>query len=188
MGIEKLGLPSLLIPDLFLAEKISQSPVQNVTDLSRTPSPPTGSTPPPGLVHPSSTGTVRPTIISQNFKENYFAPVRRGSDPGTFNRGVIEGAASYKSAVQGKLLVGVGDGQAKSMVSSTIRAWTPCTAQTDDSDVASVGTNGHGSPPRRINPKIVELIEALSFAMEMRLTIYPSGCVSVHCSPFGNVS
>jgi len=148
LGIEKLGLHSLVIPDLFLAEKISQSPVQRTRDLSGTPSPPT-SPPPPGLVHPSSAGVVRPTIIPQNLKENYFAPVRRGSDPGTFNRIVIEGVTSYRSAVQGKALVG-GGGYAKSTVGS---GRTP-TPGADNPDAAMTGANGHGSPPRRINPKI----------------------------------
>lgn len=160
------------IPNLFLAEKISQSPVQYATDLSRTPSPPT-SLAPPGLVHPSSIGIVRPTIIPQNLRENYLAPSRRGSDPGiTFSRTVIEGATSYKSAVQGKVLVGGGDGYAKSILGFT-RAPTPGALQTENSDAATMGTNGHGSPPRRINPKIVESIESSSFAMEMKLTIYP---------------
>lgn len=186
MGIEKLGLPSLVIPDLFLAEKISHSPVQHMTDLlSGTPTPPT-STPPPGLVHPSCARIVRTAIIPQSLKENYFAPARRGSDPGTFNRSVIEGATSYKSAVQGKALVG-GDGHAKSILGPT-RASTLGASQMDNSDTAIIGANGHGCPPRRINPKIVELIESLSFAMEMKLTIDLSGCASVHCSPFGSVS
>jgi hypothetical protein len=184
VGIEKLGLPSLAIPDLFLAEKISQTPVQQTTDLSGTPTPPT-SPPPPGLTHPSLTRIVRPTIV---LKENYLAPARRGSDPCTFNRAVIEGVTSYKSVVQGRALFSSGEGYAKSAASTANRASTVCTSQTDNSDGASTGTNGHGSPPRRINPKIVELIEPLSFAMEMKLTIYPSGCASVHCSPFGNVS
>jgi len=141
------------IPNLFLAEKISQSPVQYATDLSRTPSPPT-SLAPPGLVHPSSIGIVRPTIIPQNLRENYLAPSRRGSDPGiTFSRSVIEGATSYKSAVQGKVLVGGGEGYAKSILGFT-RAPTPGALQTESSDAATMGTNGHGSPPRRINPKI----------------------------------
>lgn len=188
MGIEKLGLPSLEIPDLFLAEKMSQSPVQRATDLSWTPTPPT-SPPPPGLIHPSSARIVKPTIISQNFKENYLAPARRGSDPGIFNRAMIDsGATSYKSVVQGKVVVGGGgDCHVKSTVSAT-RASTLGTPQMDHSDGAIMGTSGHGSPPRRINPKIVELIEPLSFAMEMKLTIYRSGCASLHCSPFGSVS
>jgi hypothetical protein len=186
VGIEKLGLPSLEVPDLFLAEKISQSPVQHATDLSWTPSPPT-SPPPPGLIHPSSARIVKPTIISQNLKENYLAPARRGSDPGIFNRTVIEGATSYKSVVQGKVLIGGGDGHSKSTVGA-IRASTLGPSQMDNLEGAIMGANGHGTPPRRINPKIVELIEPLSFAMEMKLTIYRYGCASLHCSPFGSVS
>lgn len=49
--IEKLGLPSLKIPSLFLAEKLSAPLVQHATDADRIPTPPTS---PPGLVHPSS--------------------------------------------------------------------------------------------------------------------------------------
>ena len=142
VGIEKLGLPSLEIPDLFLAEKIN-------TDRSRTPSPPT-SPPPPGLTHPSG----RPTIIPQNVRE----PVRRGSDPGIFNRAVIEGVVSYKSAVQGKVFV-CGDGYAKPAV--TPSRGSPIPPPIDSSDATIMGAGGHGSPPRRINPKIVELIESL---------------------------
>ena len=180
MGIDKLGLPSLQIPDLFLAEKISLSPVQRVTDLSGTPTPPT-SPPPPGLAHPASGRIARQTITPQN----YLAPARRGSDSCTFNRAVIEGVTSYKSVVQGRVLVGNGDGYARSTVSSAnSRASTLGSSQTDNSaDGAITGTNGHGSPPRRINPKIVELIEPLSFAMEMKLTIDRSRCASVILQP-----
>jgi hypothetical protein len=134
MGIEKLGLPSVKIPDLFLAEKISAFP-----------SPPT-SPPPPGLTHPSSPGFVRPTVIPQSVRENVFAPIRRGSDPGTFNRTVIEGVASYKSAVQGRLFGG-GDGYIKSAMNPTKESPTPPPSETDGAVV--------GGPQRRINPKIV---------------------------------
>ncbi|KAF9645684.1 hypothetical protein BDM02DRAFT_3101039, partial [Thelephora ganbajun] len=150
MGIEKLGLPSLAIPDLFLAEKISQFSVQHTTDRSRTPTPPT-SPPPPGLVHPSSLGIVRPTIISQSVRESCFAPVRRGSDPGTLNRPAIECPASYKSVVQSKVLVG-GDSYAKSAM-NPIKG-SPIPLQMDNLDMVVTGASGHGSPPRRINPKI----------------------------------
>ena len=156
-GIEKLGLPSLAIPDLFLTEKINLFP-----DRSKTPSPPT-SPPPPGLVHPTL-GMVKPTIIPQNI----FAPVRRGSDPGTFIRPLIEGGVSYKSAVQNKMFGGSGDGYAKPAVNS------PTPSQIDNSESNVMGGGGHGSPPRRINPKIVELI-VIAFAMEMGLTTGPSG-------------
>ena len=184
MGIEKLGLPSLVIPDLFLAEKISQFPIHHTMDRNGTPTPPT-SPPPPGLVHPSSIGVVRPTMISQSVKETFFPPVRRGSDPGTFNRMVIEGVASYKSALQGKGFFG-GDGYAKPTGNST--KGSPVPPQVDNPDAAITSASGHGGPPRRINPKIVELIELLLFAMEMKLTIRPPGCVLVHRSPFGSVS
>jgi len=142
MGIEKLGLPSLSVHDLFLAEKINLFP-----DRSGTPSPPTGP-PPPGLQTPP--GLVRPTIIPPNVRDSYFAPVRRGSDPGTFNRAVIESGVSYKSAVQGKVL-GNGDNYAKFTVNP------PTLSQIDSPDPIITSGGGHGSPPRRINPKIVEL-------------------------------
>ena len=148
VGIEKLGLPSLEIPDLFLAEKINLFP-----DRSGTPSPPAG-LPPPGLQ--TSPGMIRPTIIPQSVRDNCLAPVRRGSDPGTFNRAVIESGVSYKSAVQGKALGG-GDGYAKSAVNAT--KGSPTLSQIDSSDPFFMGGGGHGSPPRRINPKIVELIK-----------------------------
>jgi len=156
VGIEKLGLPSLAISDLFLAEKISLFS----TDRSRTPSPPTSPPPhppPPGLTHPSSPGIARSTI-PQNVRESCFAPVRRGSDPGTFNRTVIEGAVSYKCAVQGKALVS-GDSYAKSAVNPN--RGSPIPPQIDNTDTTIMGAGGYGSPPRRINPKIVELIESL---------------------------
>jgi len=148
-GIEKLGLPSLAISDLFLAEKISLFP-----------SPPTSPPPyppPPGLTHPSSPGIVRSTI-PQNVRDSCTTPVRRGSDPGIFSRPVIEGAVSYKSAVQGKALVG-GDSYAKSAANPT--RGSPIPPQIDNSDATIMGAGGYGSPPRRINPKIVELIESL---------------------------
>lgn len=144
-GIDKLGLPSLPISDLFLPEKINL-----FSDRSRTPSPPT-SPPPPGLVHPGSLAITKPTIIPQNVKDSYFIPVRRGSDPGIFNRAAIEAGVSYKSAVQGKVL-GSGDGFAKSAVSSAKGSPTP--SQIDGSDAAIMGGGGHGAPSRRINPKI----------------------------------
>jgi len=149
VGIEKLGLPSLPIPDLFLAEKINL-----FSDRSGTPSPPTGPAP-PGLLPPP--GLVRPTIIPQSLRDSGFAPVRRGSDPGTFNRTVIEGGVSYKSAVQGKVLGG--DGYTKPAVMPA--RVSPTLPQVDSSDPIIVGTSGHGSPSRRINPKIVELIKFL---------------------------
>ena len=137
MGIEKLGLPSITIPELFLAEKISLFP-----------SPPTSPPPPPGLVHPSSSpGIVRPAIIPQNVRETYIPPIRRGTDPGTFNRAVIGVAASYKSAVQGGLF---GDAYTKVV---TIKG-PPSPPHSDNS-------SGYESPPKRINPKIVELIRFL---------------------------
>ena len=135
VGIEKLGLPSLAIPNLFLPDKIGQFSVQYTMDRNGTPTPP--STPP------------------QNTVAYYSTIVRRGSDPGIFSRAAIDGAVSYKSAVQGG---------------------------------APGGCDGYGAPPRRINPKIVELIDSLQFAMEMKLTICPSDCASVNCSPFGSVS
>jgi len=143
-GIEKLGLPSLAIPDLFLAEKINL-----FSDRSKTPSPPT-TPPPPGLVHPSTLGNAKPTIISQSIRD--FTPVRRGSDPGTFNRTLIEGGVSYKSAVQSKMFGGSGEGYAKSALNST--KTSPTASQFDNSEPTAVGGGGHGSPPRRINPKI----------------------------------
>lgn len=145
VGIEKLGLPSLKIPGLFIAEKISLFP-----DRSRTPSPPT-SPPPPGLPHPSTPGMVRPTVV-QNVRESSFAPVRRGSDPGMFNRSLIEGAASYKSAVQGKGFCG-GDGHAKPI--ANLSKGSPTPPPIDNSDGAITGGGAHGSLLRRINPKIV---------------------------------
>ena len=183
VGIEKLELPSLAIPNLFLAEKISQFSVQHMVDRNGVPTPPS-SPAPPGLVHPSLVGTVRGSI-PQNIKETYLAPVRRGSDPGIFSRAAIDGAVSYKSAVQGGAPGGGCDGYAKSTTSTR---GSPLPLQMDNSDVAIMGANGHGAPPRRINPKIVELIDSLLFAMEMKLTICPSGCASVNCSPFGSVS
>ena len=152
VGIEKLGLPSLEISDLFLAEKINLFP-----DRSGTPSPPTGF-PPPGLPPP---GIVRPTIIPQNVRDSCFAPVRRGSDPGIFNRAAIESGVSYKSAVQGKVLGGgggCGDGYAKSAVTSSTKD-SPTLSHIESPDPIFMGGSGHGSPPRRINPKIVELIK-----------------------------
>ena len=152
VGIGKLGLPSIAIPDLFLAEKISLFPVQQATDRSGVQTPPT-SPPPPGLVHPSSPGIVRPTIIPQNVKESYITPVRRGSDPGTFSRSVIEGVASYKSAVQARMF-GSSDGYAKSIMNPAKGLPTPPPSET--SEGVLTGGNGYGSSPaRRINPKIV---------------------------------
>lgn len=58
--IEKLGIPSLRIPLLFLADKLSLPLAQNAADWNGNITPPTS---PPGLVHPSS-GTVRPTVGS----------------------------------------------------------------------------------------------------------------------------
>lgn len=148
-GIDKLGLPSLQIPDLFLPEKINL-----FSDRARVPSPPT---PPPGLVHPGSPAITRPTIIPQNVKDSYSAPVRRGSDPGIFNRAAIEAGVSYKSAVQGRGF-STSDGYAKSVVSSARTSPTP--SQIDGSDASIMGGGGgHGSPSRRINPKIVEFIQ-----------------------------
>jgi hypothetical protein len=154
MGIEKLGLPSLTIPDLFLAEKINLFP-----DRNGTPSPPTGP-PPPGLPHPP--GLVRQTIIPQNVRDSCSAPVRRGSDPGTLNRAVIE-SVSYKCAVQGGKMLslgggsgGGGDSYAK-LVSNLTRD-SPTLSQIDSWDPIITSGGGHGSPPRRINPKIVELM------------------------------
>lgn len=152
VGIEKLGLPSLPIPELFLAEKISLFPVQHTADRGGIPSPPT-SPGPPGLVHPS-----RQTAIPQSLRESCFTPIRRGSDPGIFSRSVVEGAVSYKSAVQGKALCG-GDGYAKVAVSST--KWSPPSSQIDGSEATGMVVGSHGSPLRRINPKIVESIEPL---------------------------
>lgn len=141
-GIDNLGLPSLQIPDLFLTEKI------NLFSDRATP-------PPPGLVHP---GSPRPTIIPQNVKDSYYAPVRRGSDPGIFSRSVIEAGVSYRSAVQGRGSSS-GDGYGKSTPSSTRTSPTP--SQIDGSDAAIMGGGGgHGSPSRRINPKIVEFIRS----------------------------
>jgi len=154
VGIGKLGLPSIPIHDLFLAEKISLFPVQQTTDRGGGPTPPT-SPPPPGLAHPSSPGIVRPTIIPQNVKESYITPVRRGSDPGTFSRSVIEGVANYKSAVQARMFGG-GDGYAKSIMKGL-----PSPPQSDTSEGTLTGGNCYGSPARRINPKIVELIQRL---------------------------
>lgn len=150
LGIEKLGLQSLAIPDLFLAEKINQPLVQYVADRNGAPTPPI-SPPPPGLVHPSIAGIVKPGI-AQSLKENIFTPVRRGSDPGTFLRAALEAGVSYKSAVQGKVVTNGCEGYAKSAASST--KGTPPLPQADYSDTTIAGTNGHGSPPRRINPKI----------------------------------
>lgn len=155
-GIDKLGLPSLSIPDLFLAEKISLFSAQQTTDRTRTPSPPT-SPPPPGLPHPSSPGIVRPTII-QNVKENSFVPVRRGSYPGTLNRNVIESATSYKSAVQGGGFCG-SDGFVKS-TANPIKG-PPSPPQSEYSEGPATSGNGHGALSRRINPNIVELIKPL---------------------------
>jgi hypothetical protein len=182
VGIEKLELPSLAIPNLFLAEKISQFHVQPMTDRNGAPTPPS-SPGPPGLVHPSF--VARSTTIHQSLKENH--PVRRGSDPGTFNRTMMEGGGvSYKSAVQCGALVNGSDGYAKSNLNAT--RGSPLPLQMENADVAITGANDHGPPSRRINPRIVELIESLLFAMDMKLTIYPSGCASVNCSPCGNVS
>lgn len=138
VGIEKLGLPSLPIPGLFLPEKIS------------IPSPP-NSPPPPGLVHPSS-GIIRPII--QNIKEGHLVPSRRGSDVGTLSRSVFEGVLSYKNAVQGKVLAGSGDGSARSTVNSSRGSPSPPHSDAQDPPTSITGANGHGSPPRRINPKI----------------------------------
>jgi len=150
VGIEKLDLPSLAIPNLFLAEKISQFSVQHMVDRNGVTTPPS-SPAPPGLVHPSLVGTARASI-PQNLKETYLAPVRRGSDPGVFSRAAIDGAVSYKSAVQGGAPVTGCDGYAKSALS--IARGSPLPPQMDNSDVAITGANGHGAPPRRINPKI----------------------------------
>ena len=151
LGIEKLGLQSLAIPDLFLAEKINQPLVQYAADRNGVPTPP--NSPPPGIIHPSIAGIVKPTI-AQNFKESIFTPVRRGSDPGTFHRAALEAGVSYKSAVQGKVATNGSEGYARSVASST--KGSPPLSQADNSDTTIAGTNGHGSPPRRINPKIVE--------------------------------
>jgi len=184
VGIGKLGLPSIPIPDLFLAEKISLFPAQQATDRTRTPTPPT-SPPPPGLPHPSSVGIAKPTTIPQNVRESYITPVRRGSDPGTFSRTVIEGVASYKSAVQARMFGG-GDGYAKSITNPT--KGLPSPPQSDTSEGVLTGGNGYGSPARRINPKIVESIQSLRLPWEWELTVYPFGRVPAHCSLFGSVS
>jgi len=55
MGIEKLGLPSLKISNLFMAEEFAQLLVQSTADQNRVPTP----TSPPGLIHPAS--IVKPT-------------------------------------------------------------------------------------------------------------------------------
>lgn len=178
-GIDKLGIPSLPIPDLFLPEKINL-----FSDRSRTPSPPT-SPPPPGLVHPGSLAITKPTIIPQNVKDSYYTPVRRGSDPGIFNRAVIEGGVSYKSAVQGKVL-GSGDGFAKPAVSSTKGSPTP--SQIDSSDAAIMGGGGHGAPSRRINPKIVEFIQFRFRHGNETDDAHAAFVFRCNCSPFGNVS
>jgi len=89
-------------------------------------------------------------------RENSFAPVRRGSDPGVFNRTSIEGGASYKSAVQGKAFGSGGDGYVKPAVNST--KTSPTASQIDNSEQTFMGGGGHGALHRRINPKIVELI------------------------------
>jgi len=149
-GIEKLGLPSLSIPELFLAEKISLFPVQHTADRGGIPSPPT-SPAPPGLVHPSASGSVRPAVIPPSVRESYFTPVRRGSDPGTFGRAMIDGPLSYKSAVQSKA-AGAGDGYAKSTVYPA--KGSPTSSLIDISETTVLGGGGQGSPLRRINPKI----------------------------------
>lgn len=74
--IEKLGLPSLKISDLFLTEKLSQSsPVQRTIDPISVPTPPTS---PPGLVHPSS--IAKSTIGT--YKAAVQSKVLTGSDDG----------------------------------------------------------------------------------------------------------
>ena len=153
VGIARLGLPSVAIPDLFLAEKISLFPVQQMRDRSRTPSPSPPTTPP----YLSSYGTIRPIINPQNVKESYTTPVRRGSDPGSFNRTVIEGVANYKSAVQARMFGG-GDGYTK--CDSNPTKGPPSPRQSGNWEGGFIGGD-YGSPARRINPKIVELIKPL---------------------------
>lgn len=132
VGIGKLGLPSIAIPDLFLAERISQWP----TDWSGTPTPPI-SPPPPGLVHPSSPRTIGPTIALQDVRGGFFSPALGEITPGIFDRIVVDGASRCKSAIRGKVLGGGAD-----------------------PDGVIIGGSGHGSPSM-IGPKIVELIKSL---------------------------
>jgi len=167
VGIGKLGLPSIPIPGLFLAEKISLFPVQQATDRSGTPTP-QNSPPPPGFVHPSSPGIVRPTIIPQNVKESYVTPIRRGSDPGAFSRIVIEGVASYKSAVQARMFGG-GDGYAKSITNPA--KGLPSPPPSDTSEGVLSGGNGYELDPAqvfRVRPFVVCSHLSLTPGLDLR--------------------
>lgn len=138
VGIEKLGLPALAIPDLFLSDKITGSVLnQAVRSIS----------PPPGLVKsptpPPNAPTNRPSF--QSLRESSFAHARRGSDPGTLPR-PTEGLPSYKSAVQ-------------SVTVSNTRPRAPSESSEDNA------LNGRISPSasRHINHKIVEYLVLFSF-------------------------
>jgi hypothetical protein len=142
--IEKLGIPSLRISHLFLAEKLSSPLIQHSADrngaqfrhspprlnsrldssLSESLTPPMS---PPGLVHPSSAGTVRPTV------------------------------GSYKSAVQSK--APADDGYPKWTLNS-IRT-SVGSSYADSLDSAYSGANGRGSL-RKTNPRLVELTESFN--------------------------
>lgn len=69
--IEKLGIPSLRIPLLFLAEKLTLPTLQHAADRNGTLTPPIS---PPGLVHPSS-AFVRPTVGSYKSAVQSKSPV-----------------------------------------------------------------------------------------------------------------
>jgi hypothetical protein len=136
VGIEKLGLPSLMIPDLFLPEKITGA----ISNQGRSISPPPGlaktTTPPP--TPPAN----RPNF--QSLRESGYAHARRGSDPGTLPR-PVDILLSYKSAVQS---VVVADSAAK----ANVRPRAP----SGSSEGSAINGRTSPSATRHINHKIVE--------------------------------
>lgn len=134
VGIEKLGLPSLAIPDLFLSDKITGSILNQAT---RTISPQPGliksPTPPPSA--PANRASF------QGIRESSYAQSRRSSDAGIFPR-PTDGLPSYKSAVQ---TVTVAD-----------KAKFRPRAPSDSSEESALNGRQSPSASRHINHKIVE--------------------------------
>lgn len=160
-GIEKLGLPSLLIPDLFLPEKITGA----ISNQGRSISPPPGltktTTPPP--TPPAN----RPSF--QSLRESSYAHARRGSDPGTLPR-PVDIILSYKSAVQSVVV-------AEPAAKTNVRPRAP----SGSSEGSAITGRTSPSAIRHINHKIVEFFYSW-FYPELIHEIW------VINSLFGNVS